>query len=324
MIPGLPRCTPKPPRVPLVGVVRFYVCISHDMHASRRDQRSLYLLGVLLCFSRLFFCCLKQIMLSFLRYCCPPWQAISSLLKDEMDKVNAGAESERRGAMLKKFKRVERRSGGLCNPDLLEKVVRSSSGHGPSSRPSSPAAHPSHQRPPPSDPKGLGAATPTPLSNLVVVDVEDDPDAAAAGSGAVASQDQPWAEDMLCRGVRKRHAAILRTRGRALAKGLARMLKGVSQELKGVAARLPPWEEEEEGEEERGADEVRAAGKGRRRCNVRGRCLPRIVRGWRLLARRHLCLCACLWVWGQVREPSYGTHEGRSRWSIVQFGRSFG
>lgn len=162
-----------------------------------------------------------------------------------MDKVAAGAESERRGAMLKKFKRVERRSGGLCNPDLLEKVLRSSdaSVDGSSPRPSSPLP------PPHSDSKGLtlGAATPaTPASNLVVVDVEDDPEVAAAAAAAAT----PWAEDMLCRAVRKRHAAMLRTRGRALAKGLARMLKGVSQELKGVASRLPPWEEEDPQEDE--------------------------------------------------------------------------
>lgn len=179
-------------------------------------------------------------------------QAISSLLKDEMDKVAAAAENERRGAMLKKFKRVERRSGGLCNPDLLEQVVRSSdvssprqSIPSPSSSSHAPPLPPPHSQ---SDPKGLTAAlaAAAPASNLVLVDVEDDPEATAAAAAAAT----PWAEDMLCRAVRKRHAAMLRTRGRALAKGLARMLKGVSQELKGVASRLPPWEEEDPQEDE--------------------------------------------------------------------------
>ena len=169
-----------------------------------------------------------------------------------MDKVAAAAENERRGAMLKKFKRVERRSGGLCNPDLLEQVVRSSdvssprqSIPSPSSSSHAPPLPPPHSQ---SDPKGLTAAlgAAAPASNLVLVDVEDDPEATAAAAAAAT----PWAEDMLCRAVRKRHAAMLRTRGRALAKGLARMLKGVSQELKGVASRLPPWEEEDPQEDE--------------------------------------------------------------------------
>lgn len=178
-------------------------------------------------------------------------QAISSLLKDEMDKVVQGAETERRGAMLKKFKQVERRSGGLCNPDLLHKVVRSSS-TGPaetSPRLSSAAAAAAATEagrsaallPPRSD---SGAATAAAMaiatSNLVVEDT---------GSGGGIAADVPWAEDMLCRAVRKRHAAMLKTRGRALAKGLARMLKGVSKELKGVASRLPPWEEDEDDED---------------------------------------------------------------------------
>lgn len=191
-------------------------------------------------------------------------QAISSLLKDELDKVAAGAESERRGAMLKKFKRVERRSGGLCNPDLLEKVLRSSSSDAGGSSPRVSASNPSPLPPPHSDPKGLGT-TATPASNLVVVDDDPEATAAAAAAGAsAATQDTPWAEDMLCRGVRKRHAAMLRTRGRALAKGLARMLKGVSTELKGVSTRLPPWEEEEGQEDDPAAQEEEVSRQGGR------------------------------------------------------------
>ncbi|CAM9351695.1 unnamed protein product [Ectocarpus sp. 6 AP-2014] len=188
-------------------------------------------------------------------------KAISSLLKSEMDKVVAAAEKERKGEMLKKFKQVERRSGGLCNPDLLENIVRSTGGEG--SGESSPSASKTSNPPPPSplpprspDHKGQDAAIRA-LNSLVVVDVEKDERGGIAGvggsGGAVSSgaQDVPWAEDMLCRSVRKRHAAVLKTRGRALAKGLARMLKGVSNDLKGVASRLPPWEECEDDDEDK-------------------------------------------------------------------------
>ncbi|CAM9527708.1 unnamed protein product [Ectocarpus fasciculatus] len=202
-------------------------------------------------------------------------KAISSLLKSEMDKVVAGAEKERRGEMLKKFKQVERRSGGLCNPDLLENIVRSTGGEGSAesspaaSKPSNPSPSPLPPRSP--DHKGQDAAM-LALNSLVVVDVENDKRgvANAGGSGGGVSsgaQDVPWAEDMLCRSVRKRHAAVLKTRGRALAKGLARMLKGVSNDLKGVASRLPPWEECEDDEDkptpqEEGAelDRIRSRG----------------------------------------------------------------
>lgn len=188
-------------------------------------------------------------------------QAISSLLKSEMDKVVAAAEKERKGEMLKKFKQVERRSGGLCNPDLLENIVRSTGGEG--SGESSPSASKPSNPPPPSplpprspDHKGQDAAIRA-LNSLVVVDVEKDERGGVAGvgggGGGVSSgaQDVPWAEDMLCRSVRKRHAAVLKTRGRALAKGLARMLKGVSNDLKCVASRLPPWEECEDDDEDK-------------------------------------------------------------------------
>lgn len=37
---------------------------------------------------------------------------------------------------------------------------------------------------------------------------------------------------------------MLKSRGRALAKNLARLLRGVSSDLQGVASRLPPWEED--------------------------------------------------------------------------------
>ncbi|CAM9619905.1 unnamed protein product [Scytosiphon promiscuus] len=196
-------------------------------------------------------------------------KAISSLLKEEMDKVVAAAETERRGAMLKKFKLVERRSGGLCNPDLLHKVVRSSS-TGPtdtSPRLSASAAAAEAGRsaaallPPRSEP-GAALLSPTAVatSNLVVEDGGSGGlGTPVGGAAAAAAQDVPWAEDMLCRAIRKRHAAMLKTRGRALAKGLARMLKGVSSELKGVASRLPPWEEDEDDEDKPAPQEEKAA-----------------------------------------------------------------
>ena len=58
------------------------------------------------------------------------------------------------------------------------------------------------------------------------------------------SENIPWADDMLCGATRFRHGAMLKSRGRALAKGLARLLRGVSSDLQGVASRLPPWQED--------------------------------------------------------------------------------
>ncbi|CAM9370894.1 unnamed protein product [Hapterophycus canaliculatus] len=184
-----------------------------------------------------------------------------------MDKVVAGAENERRGAMLKKFKQVERRSGGLCNPDLLHKVVRSSSTGPTESSPRLSAAAAASEAgrvaallPPRSE---LGAATiaatAAATSNLVSEEGGGSGFGGVGGASAASAQDVPWAEDMLCRAIRKRHAAMLRTRGRALAKGLARMLKGVSTELKVVASRLPPWEEDDDDEDNPAPQEEKAA-----------------------------------------------------------------
>lgn len=181
-----------------------------------------------------------------------------------MDKITEAAETERRGALLKKFRQVERRSGGLCNPALLEKVVRSSSVDG----------------------KAGGAKTPSPLESprrSTFSSWGGSAQAAAAGkaraagagggsgagfpveagfdSGGVgnAEEDIPWADDMLCGTSRKRHAAMLKSRGRALARALARMLRGVSSDLQGVASRLPPWEEDEMEGGEAAVEGVRAA-----------------------------------------------------------------
>lgn len=176
-------------------------------------------------------------------------QAISSLLKEEMDKVTQAAETERRGALLKKFRQVERRSGGLCNPDLLEKVVRSSSSD-PKNAPKKPP-HGADFLP------ALGGAEATTATNASMGITGLSSPAAAGGAGFTSvagvvggelgtGEDVPWADDMLCSASRKRHAAVLRSRGRALAKSLAKMLRGVSSELQGVASRLPPWEDDEE------------------------------------------------------------------------------
>ena len=70
-----------------------------------------------------------------------------------------------------------------------------------------------------------------------------------AGAGSVAD-DVPWADDMLCGSSRRRHAEMLRSRGRTLAQSLTRLLSGVSADLRGVASRLPPWEEDDDEEGE--------------------------------------------------------------------------
>lgn len=177
------------------------------------------------------------------------------------------AEKERKGALLKKFKRVERRSGGLCNPDLLQEAIRNASTD-PEYAPMSPSASTGDilsLKHPPRRPSGNLAE----MSGLALVGLGDAGTAGftavtGTGGGAVNTEDIPWADDLLCMATRKRHAAMLKARGRALAKGLARLLRGVSSDLKEVASRLPPWEETEPEEEE----ECLAPEVGRVGCSV--------------------------------------------------------
>lgn len=178
---------------------------------------------------------------------------------------------------------MERRSGGLCSADLIEKVVRSSSSSA-DTPPSS--AHPLRRLPTPDDPPSeafrpaLASTNNRPPSgrngagSMIEVGLKTPGvgkggffaslgaengngglvagPAAGAGAGT-GGDDVPWADDMLCGASRRRNAAMLRSRGRTLAKGLARLLNGVSGDLQGVASRLPPWEEDEDSEDE---DEV--------------------------------------------------------------------
>lgn len=83
----------------------------------------------------------------------------------------------------------------------------------------------------------------------------------SAGTGS-GTEDVPWADDMLCSFSRRRHAEMLKRRGRALGKALARLLRGVSKELQGVATRLPPWKERESEEVDAVAAAAAAAGRG--------------------------------------------------------------
>lgn len=185
-------------------------------------------------------------------------KAISALLKEELDKVKKAAETDRRGALLKKFRQVERRSGGLCNPDLLEKVVRSSSTDA-KTPPKMPPPHEVSPRRSSFPSAGGGAPIATAGKNgMTPVSMGSSPfvpggATASAGfpttsgahyEGPGNSQNIPWADDMLCGATRFRHGAMLKSRGRALAKNLARLLRGVSSDLQGVASRLPPWEED--------------------------------------------------------------------------------
>lgn len=197
-------------------------------------------------------------------------------MREELDKIKASAESDRQGALLKRFRRVERRSGGLCSADLIEKVVRSSS-FSADTPPSS--AQPLRRLPTPEDPSHEAlrpalASTNRPPSgrngagSMIEVGLktpgvgkggffaslggEHGNGGVVAGAGT-GGDDVPWADDMLCGVSRRRNAAMLRSRGRTLAKGLARLLNGVSGDLQGVASRLPPWEEDEDSEDE---DEV--------------------------------------------------------------------
>lgn len=80
---------------------------------------------------------------------------------------------------------------------------------------------------------------------------------------------------MLCGATRFRHGAMLKSRGRMLAKSLARLLRGVSSDLQGVASRLPPWQEDKVEIEAITREEV--GGLSRRGCEACG--------GWRAKGR---------------------------------------
>lgn len=166
---------------------------------------------------------------------------------------------------------MERRSGGLCSADLIEKVVRSSSSS--AGTPTS-SAQPLRRLPTPDDPSqeafrpALASTTRPPsgrngAGSMIEVGLKT-PGIGKGGfflslggehgnRGMVAEtggDDVPWADDMLCGASRRRNATMLRSRGRTLAKGLARLLNGVSSDLQGVSSRLPPWEEDEDSEDE--------------------------------------------------------------------------
>lgn len=167
-------------------------------------------------------------------------------------------EAERLIALERKLRRAERRSGGLCNPSQLETLVRNNSLHGmatppatgnpsagtPSSgqwgdgspRRASPSVHRSDSgRSWGSGPNDGGTTRDSSI------------DGAGSGSGlagAAPDADTPWADDLLLAANRKRHAAMLRARGRGLAKDLALLMPSMAQEVHGVVARLPPWDDE--------------------------------------------------------------------------------
>lgn len=70
---------------------------------------------------------------------------------------------------------------------------------------------------------------------------------AASGLGLLGGgpdADTPWADDLLLAANRKRHAGMLRVRGRGVARDLILLMPCVATEVHGVVARLPPWDDE--------------------------------------------------------------------------------
>lgn len=205
-------------------------------------------------------------------------QAISSLLREELTKIAEAAEAERKGALQKKLRRVTRRSGGLCNPEQLETLVRNSSFTAtlsPTTGTSSPVSMSTPTLPPPgANPTfsawvgggGSGTKPPAPVpltgqhSGLLGLGSASSGDAAAGGNSALGggdagggvgsggsssvNADVPWADNLLSVANRRRHGGMLRARGRGLAKGLAALVPAAAREVHGVAARLQLWEED--------------------------------------------------------------------------------
>lgn len=218
----------------------------------------------------------------------PKSQAISNLLREELAKVTDAAEAERRGALLKKLRQAERRSGGLCNPAQLQREASTSSLNS--------SEH-------------LSDALGSPTTTAAVVDSPSRglsswgtgmsalASAAAAGAPAVGSSsgflgnnglsvgggslsgspteslkrqaDVPWADNMLSAANRTKYGTMLKARGRDLAKRMSVIMPAAAAEVQAVAARLPLLEDDVEGE----AAPVRVDRVGRSRGTVTARFL---------------------------------------------------
>lgn len=185
------------------------------------------------------------------------FQAISILLQDELAKVAEAVEAERLGEIERKLRRAERRSGGLCNPAQLETLVRTSSLHGmvtppamvnPNSNSTSSSAHwgdgsPQYRRS--SFATNRSDSGLSSMGNCLTEGRESvDAGNGSSLSGGVPDADTPWADDLLNAANRRRYAAMLRGRGRSLAKDLTLLMPTVVREVQGVVARLPPWDDE--------------------------------------------------------------------------------
>lgn len=198
-----------------------------------------------------------------------PCKAISNLLRDELAKVTDVAEAERRGALLKKLRQAERRSGGLCNPAQLHREASTSSLNAADPLPDLSGAVPVAPVAPVLDSprRGLSswgggmaalataasaAGSPPLLSLGGNHSSSGSSGSSGGGSGAGSSPvgvvskrpaDVPWADNMLTAVNRKRHGSMLKARGRDLAKRLSVIVPPAAGELQAVAARLPPWGE---------------------------------------------------------------------------------
>lgn len=201
-------------------------------------------------------------------------QAISNLLREELAKITDAAEAERRGALLKRLRQAERRSGGLCNPAQLEREASSTSAAtAPDTLPdplsTGPVApvidSPRRGKSSWSGPMGALAsaalASSVPLGNNANgalgnggsrgrASMSGSSDGGGSPIGALTRQpsDMPWAENMLSVNNRTRYGAMLRARARDLAKRLSVIVPAAAAEMQAVAARVPPWEDEAEGD----------------------------------------------------------------------------
>lgn len=168
-------------------------------------------------------------------------------------------EADRLIALERRLRRAERRSGGLCNPAQLETLVRNASLHGMVTPPASGnpnSSTPSSASVPWADgsPHRSSFATHGSDSGLSLSGSGHDGNGGKENLGDAGSgfglfgggpdADTPWADDLLLAANRKRHAGMLRGRGRGLAKDLILMMPSVATEVHGVVARLPPWDDE--------------------------------------------------------------------------------
>lgn len=197
----------------------------------------------------------------------PKFQAISNLLREELAKVTDAAEAERRGALLKKLRQAERRSGGLCNPAQLQREASTSSINS-SEHLSDAMGSPTAVAPVVDSPSRGLSSWGTGMSALASAAAAGAPvvsgtsgflgnHALSGGGGSLVGSpteslkrqaDVPWADNMLSAANRTRYGAMLKKRGRDLAKRMSVIMPAAAAEVQAVAVRLPLLEDDVEGE----------------------------------------------------------------------------